>query len=77
MVANLPQGKAASEIAEQQLRAAAEKAQSVKDALMLAVDEDTSSSMCTLSHRPGMRRGGRCMGRLALRKSRAMPLADL
>jgi len=41
MVANLTQGKAASETAEQQLMAAAEKAQRVKDALMLAVDEDT------------------------------------
>lgn len=41
MVANLTQGKAGSEIAEQQLLAAAEKAQRVKDALMLAVDEDT------------------------------------
>ena len=41
MVANLTQGKAASETAEQQLLAAAEKAQRVKDALMLAVDEDT------------------------------------
>ncbi len=41
MVANLTQGKAGSEMAEQQLLAAAEKAQRVKDALMLAVDEDT------------------------------------
>jgi glutamate formiminotransferase/formiminotetrahydrofolate cyclodeaminase len=41
MVANLTQGKAGSEIAEQQFLAAAEKAQRVKDALMLAVDEDT------------------------------------
>ena len=41
MVANLTQGKAGSEIAERQLLAAAEKAQRVKDALMLAVDEDT------------------------------------
>jgi glutamate formiminotransferase/formiminotetrahydrofolate cyclodeaminase len=41
MVANLTQGKAGSEIAEQQLLAAAEKAQRVKDALILAVDEDT------------------------------------
>jgi len=40
MVANLTQGKAASEMAEKQLRATAEKAQRVKDALMLAVDED-------------------------------------
>lgn len=43
MVANLTQGKAGSEAAEQQLLAAAEKAQRVKDALMLAVDEDTSA----------------------------------
>jgi len=43
MVANLTQGKAANEAAEQQLLAAAEKAQRVKDALMLAVDEDTSA----------------------------------
>ena len=41
MVANLTQGKAASELAERQLLAAAEKAQRVKDALLLAVDEDT------------------------------------
>lgn len=41
MVANLTHGKAGSEMAEQQLLAAAEKAQRVKDALMLAVDEDT------------------------------------
>ena len=41
MVANLTQGKAANETAEQQLLAAAEKAQRVKDALVLAVDEDT------------------------------------
>jgi glutamate formiminotransferase/formiminotetrahydrofolate cyclodeaminase len=41
MVANLTQGKAANEAAEQALLAAAEKAQRVKDALMLAVDEDT------------------------------------
>jgi len=41
MVANLTQGKAGSEKAEQQLLAAAEKAQRVKDTLMLAVDEDT------------------------------------
>ncbi len=41
MVANLTQGKAGSETAEQQLLAAAENAQRVKDALMLAVDEDT------------------------------------
>ena len=41
MVANLTQGKAASETAEQQLLAVAERAQRVKDALMLAVDEDT------------------------------------
>jgi glutamate formiminotransferase/formiminotetrahydrofolate cyclodeaminase len=43
MVANLTQGKAGSEAAEQQLLAAAENAQRVKDALMLAVDEDTSA----------------------------------
>lgn len=43
MVANLTQGKAGSDVAEQQLLAAAEKAQRVKDALMLAVDEDTSA----------------------------------
>jgi glutamate formiminotransferase/formiminotetrahydrofolate cyclodeaminase len=41
MVANLTQGKAGSETAERQLLAAAENAQRVKDALMLAVDEDT------------------------------------
>jgi glutamate formiminotransferase/formiminotetrahydrofolate cyclodeaminase len=41
MVANMTHGKAGSEMAEQQLLAAAEKAQRVKDALMLAVDEDT------------------------------------
>jgi glutamate formiminotransferase / formiminotetrahydrofolate cyclodeaminase len=41
MVANLTRGKADSETAEQQLLAAAERAQRVKDALMLAVDEDT------------------------------------
>jgi len=41
MVANLTQGKAESEVAERELLAAAEKAQRVKDALMLAVDEDT------------------------------------
>ncbi|MCX7140062.1 MAG: glutamate formimidoyltransferase [Proteobacteria bacterium] len=43
MVANLTQGKAGSDAAERQLLAAAEKAQRVKDALMLAVDEDTSA----------------------------------
>ena len=43
MVSNLTQGKAASDAAERQLLAAAEKAQRVKDALMLAVDEDTSA----------------------------------
>ncbi len=43
MVANLTQGKAASELAERELLAAAEKAQRVKDALLLAVDEDTSA----------------------------------
>lgn len=43
MVANLTQGKAASEAAETALLAAAENAQRVKDALLLAVDEDTSA----------------------------------
>ena len=43
MVANLTQGKADSETAELELLAAAEKAQTVKDALMLAVDEDASA----------------------------------
>jgi len=43
MVANLTQGKAGGEAAERQLLATAEKAQRVKDALMLAVDEDTSA----------------------------------
>ena len=43
MVANLTQGKAGGEAAERELLAAAEKAQRVKDALMLAVDEDTSA----------------------------------
>jgi glutamate formiminotransferase/formiminotetrahydrofolate cyclodeaminase len=43
MVANLTQGKAASEEGERELLAAAEKAQRVKDALVLAVDEDTSA----------------------------------
>lgn len=43
MVANLTQGKAAGEAAERELLAAAEKAQRVKDALVLAVDEDTSA----------------------------------
>jgi len=41
MVANLTRGKAGSEASEQHLLAVAEKAQLVKDALMLAVDEDT------------------------------------
>lgn len=41
MVANLTQGKAGSKSAEQQLLAAAETAQRLKDALVLAVDEDT------------------------------------
>ena len=41
MVANLTHGKAASDLAERELLAAAEKAQRVKDALVLAVDEDT------------------------------------
>jgi glutamate formiminotransferase / formiminotetrahydrofolate cyclodeaminase len=43
MVANLTQGKASGETAERELLAAAEKAQRVKDALLLAVDEDTSA----------------------------------
>ncbi|MDE2133283.1 MAG: glutamate formimidoyltransferase [Alphaproteobacteria bacterium] len=43
MVANLTQGKAAGEAAEQELLAVAEKAQRIKDALLLAVDEDTSA----------------------------------
>jgi glutamate formiminotransferase/formiminotetrahydrofolate cyclodeaminase len=43
MVANLTQGKAVSETAERELLAVAEKAQRVKDALILAVDEDTSA----------------------------------
>ncbi|MDE2183123.1 MAG: glutamate formimidoyltransferase [Alphaproteobacteria bacterium] len=43
MVANLTQGKAADDEAERALLAAAETAQRVKDALMLAVDEDTSA----------------------------------
>ena len=43
MVANLTQGKAGSPAAETALLASAEKAQRVKDALMLAVDEDTSA----------------------------------
>ena len=43
MVANLTQGKAGSQAAETALLASAEKAQRVKDALMLAVDEDTSA----------------------------------
>ena len=43
MVANLTQGKAGGEAAERQLLATAEKAQRVKDALMLAVDEDASA----------------------------------
>jgi glutamate formiminotransferase/formiminotetrahydrofolate cyclodeaminase len=41
MVANLTQGKAGSDAAELQLLAAAETAQRVKDALLLAADEDT------------------------------------
>lgn len=41
MVAHLTQGKADGDAAEQALLAAAEKAQSLKDALLLAVDEDT------------------------------------
>ena len=43
MVANLTQGKAGSPAAETALLASAERAQRVKDALMLAVDEDTSA----------------------------------
>ena len=43
MVANLTQGKAGSDAAETALLAAAEKAQRVKDALMLAAEEDTSA----------------------------------
>jgi len=43
MVANLTQGKAANDAAERELLAAAEKAQRIKDALLLAVDEDTSA----------------------------------
>ena len=43
MVANLTQGKAASDAAETALLAAAEKAQRAKDTLLLAVDEDTSA----------------------------------
>lgn len=43
MVANLTQGKAASDGAERELLAAAKQAQRVKDALMLAVDEDASA----------------------------------
>ena len=41
MVANLTQGKAADKAAEQKLLALAQRAQGLKDALMLAVDEDT------------------------------------
>jgi glutamate formiminotransferase/formiminotetrahydrofolate cyclodeaminase len=43
MVAHLTQGKAGSEAAERELQAAAEKAQQLKDALMLAVDDDTTA----------------------------------
>lgn len=43
MVANLTQGKAKSPDAEAALATAAEKAQRVKDALVLAVDEDTAA----------------------------------
>jgi len=43
MVANLTLGKAADEAAEQALLAAAVKAQRIKDALVLGVDEDTSA----------------------------------
>ncbi len=41
MVANLTLGKAADKAAEQKLLALAQRAQGLKDALMLAVDEDT------------------------------------
>jgi glutamate formiminotransferase/formiminotetrahydrofolate cyclodeaminase len=43
MVANLTQGKAKSADAETALAGAAEKAQRVKDALVLAVDDDTNA----------------------------------
>jgi glutamate formiminotransferase/formiminotetrahydrofolate cyclodeaminase len=43
MVANLTHGKAEANAAEQALLSAAEKAQRVKDALVLAVDEDTNA----------------------------------
>lgn len=43
MVANLTQGRAGSAAAEAALAAAAEKAQRVKDALVLAVDDDTNA----------------------------------
>jgi glutamate formiminotransferase/formiminotetrahydrofolate cyclodeaminase len=43
MVANLTQGKAASAEAEAQLLESARKAQAAKDALVLAVDEDTNA----------------------------------
>jgi glutamate formiminotransferase/formiminotetrahydrofolate cyclodeaminase len=43
MVANLTQGKAVGPEGEEALARAAEKAQRVKDALMLAVDEDTNA----------------------------------
>ena len=43
MVANLTQGKAATRVIERELLAIAKEAQKVKDALILAVDEDTNA----------------------------------
>lgn len=43
MVANLTQGKAGSEGIDDEMTANAEKAQSLKDSLLLAVDEDTNA----------------------------------
>ena len=43
MVANLSQGKAATRVIERELLAIAKDAQRVKDALILAVDEDTNA----------------------------------
>ncbi|MBL0312450.1 MAG: glutamate formimidoyltransferase [Holophagaceae bacterium] len=43
MVANLTQGKAATRAVERELLAIAKEAQKVKDALILAVDEDTNA----------------------------------
>jgi len=43
MVANLTQGKAGSEEIDEQMTENAEKAQKIKDALLLAVDEDTNA----------------------------------